>query len=913
MTLAKLGGVFIVATLVSAWLSLVGIKQHLDLPVAQAQPGGGFMYVLPLPNLSSISDVNEAPTRSRLTLFEDNRELGPPHSLHTEIAGGGSGRFSHYRDHLYFSARDNSDVRTNGHTYYAVRAWKLPRVVPLALGTLTAALFLVLGWRVGFRELPRLARERMRDAVRRVVQARATLLRLAAFASIFAALLTIVLAWSGVATRVQLDNARAEFASGHMYAYEMARLESAADTNDDPFRSSLVVYEDGRRLGPPHTMHSEIVSAGAGRFSHYSQYLYFSASDNSDVTKNGRSYSISYPSRLNPAYAAVSVLFAALFVVLLARMELGIAFGSMRPHHIVEAFRRAGGVYLLISAGLIIAVRFGLLLYAAPDMAAEELDLLRRGLRRIVSLLLGVGGGAALYFQARSPRPRRLAEAVAGFIFLLVLGSALSTRPLIFAACVAFGVGVAHLAFAFRDRRLPSWFGEMGREWLGAQGLQQRQWVWRVCAGAVTLTLINVVPEVVLYWDQSGWMDSRFYDVMAHDIARGVAPFGNSEYAPVYQYAMAALYWSLGHFFFVQQVGNVVLACATAVCMCWAAWFFFRNLVAVACMGLFVAYWDAVHHAVWYTQIENIYVPLFAASILALAFYLSSRSRRAVALMAVSAAVVFCTRQQSAFYVMALPLAVLLVDGLSLKERGRQLLTYGMVFFLLGVLPWSLRNWHQEDRFSPSSRQSTTFLAVLNDPRIPFHAIRYWERSAEVRAEWVQRYPNEKERNRAMQAYFRERLFNDTNYFVSAAPWRLAAFYGLLPGVYLANDWTANKPIDFLANWGPQLRARYDLWVPVALSLIALAWRWRSSTAWLLFALIGANVLVGLLVGSAEPRTCYPRPAAALHPRLCTAPPLRSRFLCCHCSPLVPPLPRLPPPRFHRPPADTQNAARGSI
>ena len=61
---------------------------------------------------------------SQLRLFEDERELGPPHAMHQDVRDSGRGAFSHWSgtadgkvQTLYFSASDNSNPRTNGRTY----------------------------------------------------------------------------------------------------------------------------------------------------------------------------------------------------------------------------------------------------------------------------------------------------------------------------------------------------------------------------------------------------------------------------------------------------------------------------------------------------------------------------------------------------------------------------------------------------------------------------------------------------------------------------------------------------------------------------------------------------------------------------------------------------------------------------
>jgi hypothetical protein len=71
---------------------------------------GAGLYVLP-------KDTPTGPLASRLTLFENGRKLGPPHSLHADIRESAAGRFSHWGAAVLFSASDGSDPRTNGRTY----------------------------------------------------------------------------------------------------------------------------------------------------------------------------------------------------------------------------------------------------------------------------------------------------------------------------------------------------------------------------------------------------------------------------------------------------------------------------------------------------------------------------------------------------------------------------------------------------------------------------------------------------------------------------------------------------------------------------------------------------------------------------------------------------------------------------
>ncbi len=68
-------------------------------------------------------------------------------------------------------------------------------------------------------------------------------------------------------------------------------VRSPGDTMDASTQSTLRLYEDGVALGPAHALHADIRAVGKGRFSHWYEGLYFSASDNSDPRRNGRTYS----------------------------------------------------------------------------------------------------------------------------------------------------------------------------------------------------------------------------------------------------------------------------------------------------------------------------------------------------------------------------------------------------------------------------------------------------------------------------------------------------------------------------------------------------------------------------------------------------------------------------------------------
>jgi len=58
-------------------------------------------------------------------------------------------------------------------------------------------------------------------------------------------------------------------------------------------KSMIVLFEDGKLLGPPRSIHADIREKGGGRYSHWTrETLYFSSSDNSDPRTNGRKYEV---------------------------------------------------------------------------------------------------------------------------------------------------------------------------------------------------------------------------------------------------------------------------------------------------------------------------------------------------------------------------------------------------------------------------------------------------------------------------------------------------------------------------------------------------------------------------------------------------------------------------------------------
>ncbi len=76
---------------------------------------------------------------------------------------------------------------------------------------------------------------------------------------------------------------------GHLYQYELGPFYPGDGVKEVP-PSTLMMFEDGKPLGPPHTSHAKIREQGSGLFAHWGTMLWFAASDGSDPSTNGRKY-----------------------------------------------------------------------------------------------------------------------------------------------------------------------------------------------------------------------------------------------------------------------------------------------------------------------------------------------------------------------------------------------------------------------------------------------------------------------------------------------------------------------------------------------------------------------------------------------------------------------------------------------
>jgi hypothetical protein len=80
------------------------------------------------------------------------------------------------------------------------------------------------------------------------------------------------------------------------YMSQTQKLKDLADTEDGPPTSPVLLFEDGKPLGPAHTSQTDVEYIGLGRFLHLKRVgFFFSASDNSDPKTIGRTYWVVLP------------------------------------------------------------------------------------------------------------------------------------------------------------------------------------------------------------------------------------------------------------------------------------------------------------------------------------------------------------------------------------------------------------------------------------------------------------------------------------------------------------------------------------------------------------------------------------------------------------------------------------------
>ena len=132
----------------------------------------------------------------------------------------------------------------------------------------------------------------------RVSALRSTLIKVVGALAVVAASFGVTLYYLQSSTRVaddcksdELIALKAPFGSYGGKAFVAQFQVPDGDSTEQPKRSTIVLCEDQKRLGPGHALHDEIRAKGLGRYSHWGFDVVFSSSDNSDPNTNHRRYS----------------------------------------------------------------------------------------------------------------------------------------------------------------------------------------------------------------------------------------------------------------------------------------------------------------------------------------------------------------------------------------------------------------------------------------------------------------------------------------------------------------------------------------------------------------------------------------------------------------------------------------------
>ncbi|HEX5053019.1 MAG TPA: asparagine synthase (glutamine-hydrolyzing) [Planctomycetota bacterium] len=207
--------------------------------------GGGRAWRIRLPRLARERALDSS---AQLVVFEDGRPLPLGDSSVKSVAGFGRGRYCLEGEWLHFSATDNSDPTTNGRRYLAaLRSTSRNGVMHFLGGT----------------SLGRLALD-VSEGLHRLRATNGSTIRTFRFRRPF-----------------RHDGGSCWLAS--LKRMRLPRLEPG-------WRA--VVLEDGFEMPMADSIHEDVRRHGLGRHSVWNDQVWFSATDNTNPNRNGRTYSI---------------------------------------------------------------------------------------------------------------------------------------------------------------------------------------------------------------------------------------------------------------------------------------------------------------------------------------------------------------------------------------------------------------------------------------------------------------------------------------------------------------------------------------------------------------------------------------------------------------------------------------------
>ncbi len=279
-----------------------------SINVSQSSSNGGYGYYV-AQNFGTPGDNVTNGTQSVLKIFENGVQLNPAHSPHADIRNIGRSRFSHWGNELYFSASDNSNPKINGRSYTYTITAAISNQAPVAnagadktitlpnnntsiTGSGSDADGTIASYAWTFRSGPNA------PALSGINTTILTTGNLKAGTYVFRLTVTDnggLTAYDEVNVIVKASTAKtinvSQASSNGGFAYYVAKnFGTPGDDLTNGTQSVLKIFENGVQLNPAHSSHADIRNIGKGRFSHWGNELYFSASDNTSPKTNGRTY-----------------------------------------------------------------------------------------------------------------------------------------------------------------------------------------------------------------------------------------------------------------------------------------------------------------------------------------------------------------------------------------------------------------------------------------------------------------------------------------------------------------------------------------------------------------------------------------------------------------------------------------------
>jgi hypothetical protein len=236
----------------------------------------------------------------------------------------------------------------------------------------------------------------------------------------------------------------ADLGSGEIRLYR-----PSTDTAASPSSSRLMLFEDGRALGPMHSLHADIRQKGSGRFSHWNGALIFSTTDGTDPRTNGRVYAIVAPTKLQPLlkYPLLAVL---------ALADIG--FLILFRQQIVFLLRRWGALFaaglaasLVLLAALAAFGVLGTIVVAKDGLPADGGLVLQTLQHAVLGCLISIGiwaaGAGVTRLILRDPRSGLAPVLIPAFPVSMVLLAVLLALALVlpWGRTIAFTVWLACL------------------------------------------------------------------------------------------------------------------------------------------------------------------------------------------------------------------------------------------------------------------------------------------------------------------------------------------------------------------------------------------------------------------------------------------------------------------------------------